>query len=647
MTARPRPGARRVVVALVVVLVAVVGLLPTRLPVASSLGPEPAAAAKAQGSTPLADILYWAGQKAACGLTRDQLAAMMLAPIYPETGAPDGKAPSPMTLSRWDNQSTLYAFADAATPYRRAFWHPGVGMWQFDSAGGWNLTAATAISSYTAAQQAATTMASRWCVNQSRYYAWAPWFECTTVGGVCDQIYNSIFDGTSLVNVATDPAVGRDGGMETRQCTVPGIGSVTCWFIDPARAQGYAGWAYPTGPPTPVTAPFYVVSANGREYRFWLKADSGYDTTISADKAITANARTNLVWTAGAQLCDESTGRGDCVPPPPPPPGPPVAVTPWGTFRDNPIGALDHAVGGLGFVTVDGWALDPDTASPIDVRISVDGVTAATLHADQARPDIGAVIAGFGDAHGYRTTLGVTGSGPHTVCAVGVNVGPNGTVDPTLGCATVRGPADPFGSVDAVTPAGSGAIAVRGWAIDPDTTAPISVRIVVDGVVRDVVPAWLARDDLALVYPSFGPRHGFEDVLAVGAGQHQVCVTALDVGPGADGALGCDTVVVPDVSLFGAIDAAWRTPGGIALSGWALALGSTAPVKVRIQVDGVDRLDLSARLLRPSVGAVFGPEGPYHGFDAVFDAPPGPVAVCVRALDAARGLDQLLGCRAV
>ena len=41
-----------------------------------------------------------------------------------------------MTLSRWDTQSSLWAFGNKSTPYQRAFWHPGVGMWQFDSAGG-------------------------------------------------------------------------------------------------------------------------------------------------------------------------------------------------------------------------------------------------------------------------------------------------------------------------------------------------------------------------------------------------------------------------------------------------------------------------------------------------------------------------------
>src|SRR3954454_3705367 len=119
------------------------------------------------GKEPLDDVNYWAAQKAACGLTGAQLATIMLAPTYPETGASGTSAPSPMTLSRYDTQAGLYSFGSTSTAYPRAFWHPGVGAWAFDSAGGWNLTAAQAMSTSTAAQQAAITMSARWCANSS------------------------------------------------------------------------------------------------------------------------------------------------------------------------------------------------------------------------------------------------------------------------------------------------------------------------------------------------------------------------------------------------------------------------------------------------------------------------------------------------
>ena len=95
---------------------------------------DPAAAGRTFGDDPLDDVLHWAAEERRCGLTTNKLAALMLAPTYPETGTPTGQAPAPMTLSRWDNQAGLHSFATVAGQ-PRAFWHPGVGMWQFDSAG--------------------------------------------------------------------------------------------------------------------------------------------------------------------------------------------------------------------------------------------------------------------------------------------------------------------------------------------------------------------------------------------------------------------------------------------------------------------------------------------------------------------------------
>ena len=285
----------------------------------------PEASAEVVGSTPLDDVLYWAGQKARCGLNRDQLAAMMLAPTYPETGASGTWAPSPMTHGRYDNQSGLYAFGDSSTVYRNAFWHAGLGMFAFDSAGGWNFTAAGAISSWTSAAQAADTMAARWCANPSRTYVWGPWFGCNT--GKCEEIYQRIYNGTSLVNVTRDAAVTRHGGMEQRTCSLQGAHSTTfdCWYVDPQKAEGYRGWLNPLFGPSPISAPYYVFDRGGREERHWLNEDTGYVIGVWADKPITANARTSLVWRSGEVLCDRTAGRGSCPSETPQPPQPLLA----------------------------------------------------------------------------------------------------------------------------------------------------------------------------------------------------------------------------------------------------------------------------------------------------------------------------------
>jgi hypothetical protein len=287
------------------------------------LGVEAVTAAPADahvlGTGPINDILAWADADKACGLSRDQLAAMMLTPVYFEVGDPTTQSPSPMTLSRFDTSAGLYSFGTTSTSTPKAFFHPGVGLWQFDSAGGWPLTAATAINTFTSASQAASVMSSRWCSSsgtdvQRRAFAWGPWSECTsgnTGPGTCEDVYNSLLV-NGVFTVTSDPNVSSLGGMQTRSCDVAGIGQVTCSYVNPANVQGNAAWTIPSFGPSPVTAPFYVFDNNGREFRYWLSADTGYGGTIEADKPITADARTSLTWRNNqSTLCDLTASRGD------------------------------------------------------------------------------------------------------------------------------------------------------------------------------------------------------------------------------------------------------------------------------------------------------------------------------------------------
>lgn len=294
----------------------------------------PAGAGRTFGGSPLDDVLYWAQRERRCGLTTNQLAALMLAPTFPETGAPVTQAPSPMTLSRWDDQPRLHAFGDR-TRYRQAFWHPGIGPWQFDEAGlGAPLTAAQRIDTFVEAAQAAHTMADRWCTTPTKAYVWAPWAGCGN--GVCGEIYATLYRAASdeLRNVAADAAVGSRGGMQRRRCTGPGHpGAFTCWRVDPSRAQGFAGFTAPGFGPAPISAPFYVYAAGGNEYRHWLQADTGYDTGIWASRPLGTNARSSLVWRRGQPLSDVTGG-----------------ATAGSGFTDVPGGAwyregLDWAVG--------------------------------------------------------------------------------------------------------------------------------------------------------------------------------------------------------------------------------------------------------------------------------------------------------------
>jgi len=90
---------------------------------------------------------------------------------------------------------------------------------------------------------------------------------------------------------------------------------------------------------------------------------------------------------------------------------------------------------------------------------------------------------------------------------------------------------DPIGQLD-ITAAGPGAFNVKGWALDPETSLPIIVRVTVDGEIRKQV---LANGDLPALetqYPGNGAFHGLDLTLTTPAGRHRVCVQAIGVGAG-------------------------------------------------------------------------------------------------------------------
>jgi hypothetical protein len=95
-----------------------------------------------------------------------------------------------------------------------------------------------------------------------------------------------------------------------------------------------------------------------------------------------------------------------------------------------PIGVIDATGLGYGWVSVTGWALDPETSASIPVDVYVNGV-GTRVTADGIRGDVGAFF-GLGSAHGYSFARPAVGSGPQTICVYAIGVGVGGNT--TLGC---------------------------------------------------------------------------------------------------------------------------------------------------------------------------------------------------------------------
>ncbi|MFM7616623.1 MAG: hypothetical protein ACKO72_04065 [Actinomycetes bacterium] len=313
------------------------------------------------------------------------------------------------------------------------------------------------------------------------------------------------------------------------------------------------------------------------------------------------------------------------------------------TVTSSPFGYLDAATSGIGGLQVRGWAIDGDLDDSVPIHIWMDGSTwVGATTADDTRSDVAGAFPGYGPDHGFAASFTVPG-GPHRVCAYAINGGAAGA-NTLLGCADVVVRTDPIGSLDGITRV-PGGLKVTGWAIDPETAAPIEVHTYV-GAAGTAVIADETRADVGAVFPAYGSGHGYETIVpAPGEGPVPVCVYALNVAAGRHTLLGCRTVVVTH-SPIGSLDGVVNLGDRVQVAGWAIDPDIADAVTIHIYVDGVATV-IRADALRNDLTPIFPAYGPAHGFATSIAVTPGPHTVCAYALDDAGGVNPLLGCRVV
>ena len=267
-----------------------------------TFGAEPLAAAQSAAES--------AAAGASCTISAEEATAMALAPVWPEVSGGSSEPPSPMTLSRYDNQSGLYDPAGRDG----LFFNPGVGLWQMDSAGlGTDNTAGEAIDSVWVSDFVVPYIVDKYCgaINggsaapAARATAWSDWNACSA--GDCDTVYWRAYND----GIGAEPTVDRYGGGQARTCSYEGS-SYDCLFVDVANAQGADWWANPGSGQSPVPHPFYVLRVGDNEVRVWLAQDSGHGVDVTVTRPFGGNARDALSWTDGRGLCDTTEGRGAC-----------------------------------------------------------------------------------------------------------------------------------------------------------------------------------------------------------------------------------------------------------------------------------------------------------------------------------------------
>jgi hypothetical protein len=320
------------------------------------------------------------------------------------------------------------------------------------------------------------------------------------------------------------------------------------------------------------------------------------------------------------------------------------------------VGWFDNAVAGEATVTVDGWAIDPDTASPTDVHVYVDNTRTITS-ASVARSDIARAYPAYGSGHGFSVTVPAA-AGAHSVCAYAIDA----VSSPThLGCRQVvvkapiaeKGRA-PIGYLDSASTSVSG-ISVSGWTIDEDTKSSIAVHVYVDKSFAVSTPASVVRSDVASAYPQYGGAHGYATTVAATPGVHEVCAFAINSVAGTNPSLGCRTVTVPAPTTMtesgrtpiGWVDSIGATSSGYSLSGWTIDQDTTAPIDVHVYVDSAHVGTATANVSRPDVGASYQAYGNPHGYQLTVPASAGSHLVCVYAINSVAGVNPQLGCARV
>ena len=307
-----------------------------------------------------------------------------------------------------------------------------------------------------------------------------------------------------------------------------------------------------------------------------------------------------------------------------------------------PFGNLEVVAGAPDAVRVKGWAIDPDTAAPIRVRVSVGTGTLGDVVAGQVRPDVGAAYPQHGSAHGFDATL-PSPTGRQTVCVDMLDDAGGPSV--RQGCTSIDVPGRPIGNLERV--AGSiGTVEASGWVLDPDLPDAVTVTAWLDGVRVDEQRADLRRDDVGAAYPGYGALHGFSVSVPSTGGRHQFCLRAVDLGGGGETLLGCRDVDVVAGEPVGNLESLTRVDAGVVTAtGWVFDPNRPAPVDVHVYVDGRWGGAATADRPRADVAAVYPSYGPSHGFSVRVAAPPG-AQVCVYGINVGPGqTNPSLGCR--
>ncbi|MDT4910425.1 MAG: peptidoglycan DL-endopeptidase CwlO [Pseudonocardiales bacterium] len=276
----------------------------------------------------------------------------------------------------------------------------------------------------------------------------------------------------------------------------------------------------------------------------------------------------------------------------------------------NPRGSADSMTLNGAVVSFNGWVADPDLSGTVRVVVTLDRTVVRSTLANHTRLDVARAFPSYGSLRGFSGAIRLP-SGGHTVCLIAGDLGLGS--DTTLKCAafTVRvasGPAavsvaasnKAFGDVNGFSYSPTArTLSVNGWALDPDTSSPVYVDVIVDGQSFGSAVASRPRPDVAQKYPRHGPNHGFAYTMkaAIGPGNYRLCAVAINAGAGGNTILPCKVLTVRPVGTPAALNVATNATAAAAIQAQAIRSGAARASSFPVGANSATRIAIAARAL--------------------------------------------------
>ena len=186
-------------------------------------------------------------------------------------------------------------------------------------------------------------------------------------------------------------------------------------------------------------------------------------------------------------------------------------------------------------------------------------------------------------------------------------------------------------------------LTITGWAVDPNALGtPLGIVFYLDGTRLSSVDSSIYRGDIDQHFHATGD-HGFSKTLTLPDGTNQVCVHALNVGPGQETRIGCRTVPLSGSPLVGFSTISQH--GNIAtFTGWAFDYDAPgSELYATAGIGGIYAARVRTTVLRPDIDTALHGTGT-HGFTLDVPLPAGTTTVCVGASNIGPGSPVRIGC---